>query len=289
MTSTTALTLRDARFRAALAAFDAGDEAALRRVLAEHPGLGAERLEEPGAWLREQVGEALDGYFRRPFLLWFAAGNPVRGGRLPPNAASLAAILIEAARRDDAEGLRDQLEHTLELVASGRVARESGVQIALLDVLIDAGARPGDGLAALGAGHLQAAAHLLERGGTLGLAGALCLGRFDEAPRLAAGASAGERQDALIAAAVNARPDAQAWLLAFGVDVDARGSGIHPHATALHQAVAAGCLPAVQRLVEAGARLDVRDTVHRGTPLDWARYAGQAQIASYLEAAGERR
>lgn len=276
---------QDARFQVAVTAFDAGDEAALKRVLAEHAGLGAERLEVAGAWLRTQVGDALEGYFRRPFLLCFVAGNPVRHERLPPNVARLAAILIEAAHRADPRALRDQLDRTLALVVSGRVARDSGAQIELLDLLIDAGADPGDGLGALGAANLDAAAHLLRRGGTLGLAGALCLGRYDEAERLVCAASPRERQDALIAAAVNARAEALAWLLAHGVDVDGRSADLHPHSTALHQAVAAACLPAVKVLVEAGARLDVRDAVHDGTPLDWARHERQAEIARYLEAA----
>lgn len=280
---------RDMRFQAAVAAFDAGDEAALRRVLVEHPGLGAERLQAPGAWLREQIGDALDGYFRQPFLLWFAAGNPLRRERLPPNAADLTAILIEAARRADPAGVQDQLDRTLSLVVSGRAARASGVQIALLDVLVDAGARPGDGLDAVGAANLEAAAHLCERGGAPGLAAALCLGRFDEAQKLVPAAGAGERRDALIAAAINAHAEALAWLLALGVDVDGRGSRLHPHATALHQAVAAGCLPAVRLLVDAGARLDVRDAVYDGTPLEWARHVQQPEIASYLEAAAGAR
>ena len=36
-------------------------------------------------------------------------------------------------------------------------------------------------------------------------------------------------------------------------------------------------------LLDAGdARLDLRDTVHHGTPLDWAEFAGRSEIADYL-------
>jgi hypothetical protein len=65
--------------------------------------------------------------------------------------------------------------------------------------------------------------------------------------------------------------------------------GIHAHSTPLHQAVLAGHEAVVRLLVERGARLDIRDTVWRGTPLGWARYGGgkaQAQMAECLRSLG---
>ena len=38
----------------------------------------------------------------------------------------------------------------------------------------------------------------------------------------------------------------------------------------------------VQLLVARGARLDIRDTLHTGTALDWAIYGGRTEIADYL-------
>lgn len=272
----------DELFREAVAAIDEGDADALVRLLAAHPDLARARLDMPGAWLREQVGDALEGYFYRPYLLWFAAGNPVRNERLPGNIATIAASLIEAARGADSEGLQEPLDYALDLTVTGRVARESGVQIALMDALIDGGARPGDGIGALGAANLEAAAHLLERGGTLTLAGALCLDRHEDALRLARTATQTDRQIALVAAAVNGNAPALATLIALDVDIDAYSIVIHPHATALHQAVAAGSLDAVEVLVQAGARLDIRDKIYDGTPLQWAEYGGHDEIARYL-------
>jgi hypothetical protein len=56
--------------------------------------------------------------------------------------------------------------------------------------------------------------------------------------------------------------------------------------------VSAGPLPTVQALVEAGARLDTRDTVYRGAPLAWVEYLGSTspytEIAAYLRARGAR-
>lgn len=272
----------DDLFRQAVEAIDAGDAPALSRLLAAHPPLARARLESPSGWLRDRVGGALEGYFHRPYLLWFVAGNPVRNERLPGNIAAMAVLLAEAAHRADGASLQEQLDYALGLTVTGRVARESGVQIALMDALIDAGARPGDGIGALGAANLEAAAHLLERGGTLTLAGALCLHRDEDAERLARAATHEDRQIALVAAAVNGDAQALAALIAMGVDVDAYSIVIHPHATALHQAVAADSLDAVEVLARAGARLDIRDKIYRGTPLQWAEHGGHDGIARYL-------
>ena len=75
----------DARFREAVAAIDAGDVTTLELLLAASSELVRNRLESPGAWLRDKVGGALDGFFRQPYLLWFVAEDPVRNGKLPRN------------------------------------------------------------------------------------------------------------------------------------------------------------------------------------------------------------
>src|SRR5262245_19258643 len=75
----------DARFHEAVAAIDAGDVITLRSLIDAHPALVRERLESPGAWLRDKVGGAVDGFFKRPYLLWFVAEDPVRNGTLPRN------------------------------------------------------------------------------------------------------------------------------------------------------------------------------------------------------------
>ncbi|HJR72521.1 MAG TPA: ankyrin repeat domain-containing protein [Luteimonas sp.] len=272
----------DEWFREAVAAIDAGDADALSRSLAARPELAGARLDAPGAWLRDQVGDALEGYFPRPYLLWFVAGNPVRNERLPGNIAALASSIAEAAPRSDEADLQLQLDYALGLTVTGRVARESGVQIGLIDALVDAGAQPGDGIGALGAANLEAAAHLLERGGELTLAGALCLGRSEDVETLSRTATAEDRQIALVAAAINGNAAALARLIVLGVDTDAYSIVIHPHATALHQAVAAGSLESVRTLVEAGAKLDIRDKIYRSTPLEWAEYGEHHEIARYL-------
>jgi ankyrin repeat protein len=62
--------------------------------------------------------------------------------------------------------------------------------------------------------------------------------------------------------------------------------GNHSFSTPLHQAVLGGHEAAVSLLVERGARLDIKDTVHQSTPLGWAKYVGQTEIEKYLRAQG---
>jgi ankyrin repeat protein len=50
----------------------------------------------------------------------------------------------------------------------------------------------------------------------------------------------------------------------------------------MHQAALAGHLEVVRLLVERGARVDIRDLHHRGTPLDWAEHGGRAEVVEYL-------
>lgn len=50
----------------------------------------------------------------------------------------------------------------------------------------------------------------------------------------------------------------------------------------LHQAAFHGHLEMVKLLLDGGARPDVRDAHHAGTPLEWAAVAGQAEVEAYL-------
>jgi len=123
-----------------VSAIDAGDVASLERLLAEHPRLVRDRHHSPGAWLRDKVGDALDGFFRQPYLLWFVAEDPVRNGKLPRNIAQVTCTIIEAGKREGLDSRQDQLDYALRLVCWSWIARECGVQIEIIDVLIDAGA-----------------------------------------------------------------------------------------------------------------------------------------------------
>lgn len=290
----------DALMREAVSAVEAGDEETLARLLAAHPELARDRLEAPGAWLREQVGGALDDFFARPFLLWFVAEDPVRTGRLPANVARLARMIVDVAQREGAPTWREQVDHALRLVSWSWIARECGVQLELIDVLLDAGAQPrGNPENALVNGNVAAAEHLLARGAEPTLASALCLGRWDDVARLAPASSAGERQFALVLAALNGRADAVSRILALGADPNMPSESLYAHGSPLHHAVSSGSLEAVRVLVDAGADVGRRDTAWEGTPLGWAEhYHGEhardergarwAAIADYLRGVGAR-
>lgn len=284
----------DPLFHDAVTAIDTGDVTTLERLLAEHPRLVRERLKAPGAWLRDTVGGALKRFFRQPYLLWFVAEDPVRNGKLPSNIGQVTRVIIQAAQREGVETLPAQLDYALRLVAWSGVAPACGVQLELIDILVDAGASP-DGIPenALVNGNIAAAERLVERGASLTLATALCLRRWPDARRIAETASGKHKKDALVLAALNGNAEALRVLIDVGVDLNAPSTDIYSHATPLHHAVCSGALDAVKVLVEAGADLRTRDKAEGATPLGWAEYyarehqgdeRGQryGEIAAYL-------
>lgn len=286
----------DARFREAVAMIDAGDVEALERLIATDPVLVRERLASPGAWLRAKVGHALDGFFQRPYLLWFVAEDPVRNGTLPANIAAVARTIVDAARRARAANLQEQLDRALTLVAWSWIARQQGVQLELIDVLVDAGAAlDGNQNNALVNGNFAAAEHLVKRGATLTLEVALCLGWWGDVERILPTVSDNDKQFAFVLSALHGKADALRRLIAAGVDLNAPSAGLYAHGTPLHHAVSSGSLDAVKVLVEAGADLNAKDAAWGGTPLGWAQHyldEGQAghsdkqyaEIADYLRA-----
>jgi hypothetical protein len=263
----------DALFRDAVAAVDGGDVGALSRMMARNPVLVSSRLEEPGAWLRDVVGKSLDGFFARPYLLWFVAEDPVRNGRLPSNIAAVAQAIVDAARRDGVPSLQEQLDYAITLVSWSWIARECGVQIALIDVLADAGASlAGNPNNALVNGNLAAAAHLVARGAPLTLASALVLGHDAPVERLLSDANQSQRRFAFVLSALNGKVDAVRRMIAAGVDVNAPSADLYSHGTPLHHAVASGSIDAVRALLDAGADVRRADSAWNGTPLGWALY-----------------
>jgi ankyrin repeat protein len=192
------------------------------------------------------------------------AENPIRTGALPPNIVEVARVIVEAGG--------DQFEYALELVASGRTARECGVQVALIDFFVDAGADPGAALvAALAHREEEAVRALLQRGAPLTLAAAV-----------ATGASL-DLQLALGTAAIFGRAAAVPVLVAAGADVNAYlPEAFHAHTTPLHQAINAGSLETVRALIAAGADPAIRDKLFDGDAHAWAEHLEQTEIAAYL-------
>jgi peptide-methionine (S)-S-oxide reductase len=274
----------DQLFQQAVALIGTGDMPALGRLLTDHPELARERLAAPGPWLRDKIGGALDGFFKDPYLLWFVAEDVPVHGRLPKNIADVTRAILRSAR--GAPGWQEQLDSTLRLVCWSGVAQRCGVQLELIDTLLDAGASPNGGPDnALVNGHVAAAEHLVARGAEPTLASAVCLGRWDDARRLAATANEAEKQFALVLAALNGKAEAVTWMAGAGADINRPSADLYAHGTPLHHAVCSGSLATVQALVEAGADPGTRDTAWSGTPLGWAEY----YLAERKDADSQRR
>jgi hypothetical protein len=261
--------IEDPDFRRAVELLDDGDTDGLRRHLERHPAVVTQRVRFEGG-----------NYFRAPTLLEFVAENPARHDSLPPNIVDVARAILDAGARNN----RRALEETLGLVSSGRVARECGVQVGLIDLLCDSGADPDGAMRpALAHGEWDAVEALLRRGARLDLPVAAATGRLDPARRLMSAATAGDRHWALALAAQHGHAALVALLLDAGADPNRYNPvGCHAHSTPLHQAAQAGHLEVVRLLVERGARLDLPDTRFNGTPLGWAGHGGRKEVAEYL-------
>lgn len=275
-------------FSQAVSAIDLGDIEKLEKILDQYPRLLSERYHEPA-----------EGYFQHPYLLWFIANNPIRHDKkLADNIVEITNMLIQRSKAQKVNDLQQQLDYALALVVSGHVAKESGVQLQLAELLISGGAKPVGAVGALAHNNLDAARFLIEKGEPVQLISAVCLG-LPQADELAAKATGAEKVLALVGAAFYGMVPAIDRLISLGTDINARpdehiAGGFHSHATALHQAVSSGSLEAVIHLVKAGARLDLTDSIYGGTPIDWAEYAAstaegnmviknkQQAIAAYL-------
>lgn len=250
---------------ALLAACARGDGVTARRIVAQDPTV-MQRLQAQNSGLLVDVAGSgntaavrlmLDLGFdvgaQRTKPAWSAGETALHAAAWRGHLAMVRLLIergapLEATHRSGATPLALALRALVE--QSEWTPNEYSIQIA--HALLDAGAR------------MEA--------GWLTLAAALCLGRMDDALRLARGASAGDLHVALEAAAINGKVEALAMLIDRGVDVNAFNTRVQYHATALHNAVASGSLDAVKLLVGAGATLDTKDTAYQATPLTWAEY-----------------
>jgi peptide-methionine (S)-S-oxide reductase len=258
--------IQDPIFRHAVGLLDAGDAAGLREQLRQHPKLVRQRVEFEGG-----------NYFHTPTLLEFIAENPVRNGTLPRNIVDVAKVIL------DAGPARESLTEALGLVATGRVVREYGVQVVLIELLCDHGADPDGALQAAAAhGEFEAVEALLRLGARISLPVAAALGRL-ESSRLLPAASDEDRQRALALASQFGRLEVVRMLLNEGVNPNRYNlPGSHSHSTPLHQAAFYGHQETVQQLIERGADPNEKDLHWNGTPADWARHGGHAEIEAYL-------
>ena len=284
-------TAANARFERAVEAVIDGDLDTLRTLLHEDPALVHARS--------TRVTDG-DPPVHRATLLHYVAANGVESERQrsPKNAAQVAKALLEAGADPDAlcDAYASQCT-TMALLVSSTPPARAGVQVPVLNMLIDHGAAvtpKGEGnwtsplLTALVFGFKDAADTLVTRGAPIDtLAAAAGLGRIDDVRRMLPTATGDDRHRGLALAAQLGHADIVRLLLDAGEDPNRYNlPGTHAHSTPLHQAIAAGHLDVVKLLVEHGASLDLKDTIHRGTPLGWAKYCDQPAIADYLQREG---
>jgi ankyrin repeat protein len=261
--------IEDPVFRYAVDLIDAGDATGLRAFLKQHPKLARQHVVFEGG-----------NYFRNPSLLEFIAENPIRHGRLPENIVATTEVILESGAEPAA------LVETLGLVATGRVVRECGVQIPLIDLLCDHGTDPDGALqAAIGHGEFEAAEALIGRGAAVNLPVAAALGRVEEVRGLIPAADTEDRHRALAVAAQFGHVAIVRSLLDAGEDPNRYNSGgFHSHSTPLHQAALAGHEEVVRLLIDRGANVTMRDILWKGTPADWAHHEGRTELEAYLRA-----
>jgi hypothetical protein len=273
------------RFEEAVNCVVAGDIDRLRQMLDAAPDLVCARSSRR----------------HRATLLHYIAANGVENGRqkTPSNAVEIARLLLDRGAEVDALAeMYDAKCTTMSMLVSSCHPAEAGLQVPLVETLLDFGAAfDGEGtnwqsavLTALCFGYLPAAQALARRGAPLEhVAVAAGLGKLEETRRLYAASDEDSRQKALCLAAQLGHFDVVQFLLEHGEDPNRYNpEGFHAHSTPLHQAALAGHWDVVKTLVEGGARLDLRDKIYGATPLGWAEHGGQQEVADYLRSQPDR-
>jgi ankyrin repeat protein len=272
-----------ARFETAVEAVVSGDVATLRSLLREHP----------------ELIHARSARRHHATLLHYVGANGVEGERqkTPENGLDVAQILLDAGAEVDAlADMYDEKCTTMSMLVSSSHPHEAGLQTALAERLLDYGAAiEGRGskwhsalMTALVFGYLSTAEMLAKRGARLDNVAAVAgLGRLGETARLLPAADSQSRHIALALAAQHGHADVVRLLLDAGEDANRYNpDGFHSHSTPMHQAVSSDHADVVRLLADRGARLDIKDTIYQGTPLDWATYLERPAIAEYLRARG---
>ena len=246
-----------ADFEAAADAIVAGDKAVLRRLIAADPALVRARS------AREH----------RATLLHYVSANGVEGyrQRTPKNIVAIARVLLDAGAEVDAEAdLYGGGSTTLGLTATSAHPRAAGVQNALLQLLLDRGARiekpnlAGNGhgtvMACLANGCPEAAEFLAARGARLGIVEAAGVGRldvvktfFDAQGEPRKGLAADVIHTAFRYACFYGRNDIVEYLIERGVDL---GGHDGDEQTGAHYAAMGARLATIELLTRHGAPLE---------------------------------
>ncbi|HWZ33328.1 MAG TPA: ankyrin repeat domain-containing protein [Bryobacteraceae bacterium] len=261
----------DVQFESAADAIVSGDIATLARLLRENPTL-----------IRARSTRA-----HRATLLHYVSANGFENYRQksPKNAVEVAKLLLDSGAEVDAIADMYGKDATLGLIATSVHPAQAGVQIPLLDLLLERGAAidgpPGTGSplnAALFNGQPKAAEFLAARGAQIDMVGAAGLGRLDRVKNffnqdgsLRAHARREGLNSGFVLACTYGRTAVVEFLLDRGADLRAREN---VGQTGLHSAVINGDLNLIKLLLKRGAPLEARN-VWRGTVLGQATWCAR--------------
>ncbi len=258
------------KFELAADAIVTGDLAGLKHLLRENPHLVRARS------TREHEAP----------LIHYVAANGIEDFRqkTPRNIVEIARALIESSAEVDATtNAYGGPSTALGLAATSYHSAKAGVQLGLLDELLNSGAcvdgAPGGWnplVAALHNGRGEAAGFLANRGARLDLEGAAGTGRVtevasyvDQDGSLRKDATTVQLNHGFIWACEFGCSDVVALLLNRGVELD---DNFMQGQTGLHWAALGGHAETVDLLLKANAKVNAKEKVHGGTPLGWALY-----------------
>ena len=243
--------LRIPTFEKAADAVVTGDIAGLSALLRQHPDLVRERS------TREH----------RSTLLHYVSANGVEDYRqkTPPDIVAVAKLLLDAGA--DVNAASDAYgggSTALNLTATSWHPQEAGVQLELMQLLIDRGAVMNPTIVSdcLANGRGAAAEWLAAHGADLDLESAAGVGRADVVEQLFETTDDDKKRRGLNWACEFGRKEVVDFLSSRGVSSD----------QALHWAAHEAHLEIVKLLLDRGADRNARDKRFDGTPLDWAMH-----------------
>jgi hypothetical protein len=265
--------IRDPAFRAAVKAIHTGDAAGLARLLDAEPRLLHARNVGPACYRAAKRFQ----YFMDPKLFWFIANNPTLIKRMPANMVAVAQVMIDRGV-DQAD-----LDYALELVMTSLPAREQGLQLPLIALLMKAGAVATTRAIEVTLAHweLEPIKALLAGGHKLTASMAAGLGQTGALTDLLRTAAPEEVQRAFGIAVINRQNEAARLALDAGADVNGF-LPVHSHSLPLHQAAIDENMELMALLIARGARTDIPDRLWGSTPLGWAMHQGKERVVAYL-------
>lgn len=257
-------------FETAVDAIINGDAATVQNLLREDPELVHARSTRP----------------HRSTLLHYVSANGVEDSRqkTPQNIVEITKLLLDAGADVNAESdAYGGHSTTLGLAATSCHPEAAGVQLPLLELLIEHGAiiDGPDGRGAVNGclhnGRGQAAEFLADRGARLDLEAAAGIGRldvvksfFNDDGTLKPPATQKQMIDGFTWACEYGRKDVVDFLLQKGMNPAAK---LTRGETGLHWAAYGGHAEIVKLLLEHGAPVDVTEPMYNATPVGWALYA----------------